>query len=101
MRYSAPRFTIITSVPLGRLSSLSVRPCCSSWGVTVMSRRSLSISSGSSTPKSLPVLGIGAERRKARATRDMVVPCVSSERMVMKNTMLKMTAAPGMPATTG
>ena len=101
IRYSSPRFTIITSVPLGRFISFRVSAWFSISCVMVISCRLESISSGSSTPKSLPVFSNGVERFNSRATQETVVPWITSEMMVMKNTMLKMTCAPGTLATTG
>lgn len=101
IRNSSPRFTIITSVPLGRFISFSVSASSSISCVIVISLRSVSISSGSSTPKSFPVFSSGLDRCNRRATKETVVPCTTSETIVMKNTTLKIIFDPSTPATTG
>ena len=55
IRNSSSRLMSITNVPAGKFMSFSVSAFSSMRRVTVMSRRSESISSGSSTPNSLPV----------------------------------------------
>ena len=58
-------------------------------------------SSASSTPKS-SLSGLSVEiRSRRRAAVITVVPWMSRERMVMKNTMLKICPAPSIPETMG
>ena len=72
--YSEPRLIIITSVPLGNLMSARRSPFVIISSVTVMSFNEELISSGSSTPKSLPVFSIGRSRCNLRARVAMVEP---------------------------
>ena len=53
------------------------------------------------TAPRLTVFSSGLDRCNRRATKETVVPCTTSETIVMKNTTLKIIFDPSTPATTG
>ena len=72
--YSVPRLIIITRVPFGSRISASRSPLAIISSVTVMSFSEELISSGNSTPKSLPIFSHGRSRLSFLANEAIVEP---------------------------
>ena len=93
IKNDVPRLTIITRVCSGNLKLASVSPPASISGVTSISTIADFISSGSSTPKAVASSGVLSSTPKSRAIVVTVIPCTTSESIVIKNTMLNIVCA--------